>query len=332
MDTSRSRKATALISLGVLFFLSPASSEATPGTRRGDAKEPNTADPTSSSDQTGSKGEISRCNHVPNTNTNRVLCLCNNGVDLTAEVDYALEGVVDIQAAGGDGAGTSEAGKIREVLYGATKTVTNRVTTTKMVTTTTVTFCASAVSVAPGPSLTATIKTTTESMADVSGTLSTGELASATQPSPSPSPSPPPSSSLTPPTDEDEPDTDESSEGQDEEDETAIHREPVPRKGAHHGFAKIKAAQVPLNLDNSEARAQFGTVAQELDQVGVLPNDPDAYQDPYLEQELAGMVNIEELQAYADEAEIEAEGDRQPNNNDKHNEEDYDDEEDFRRQ
>ncbi|KAG0339122.1 hypothetical protein BG004_006943 [Podila humilis] len=70
-------------------------------------------------------GEINRCSHVPNTNTNRVLCMCNNGVDLTAEIDYALEGVVDIAAAGGDdeGTGTGEAGKIREMVFAGTKTI-----------------------------------------------------------------------------------------------------------------------------------------------------------------------------------------------------------------
>ncbi|KAF9428143.1 hypothetical protein BGZ94_003263 [Podila epigama] len=94
--------------------------------QRGDGRKTvdGTRAPNGASEAAGSGEEINRCIHVPDTKTNRVLCLCNNGVDLTAEVDYALEGVVDITAAGGDGTGTGEAGKIREVVYGATKTVT----------------------------------------------------------------------------------------------------------------------------------------------------------------------------------------------------------------
>ncbi|KAF8987657.1 hypothetical protein BGZ52_003447 [Haplosporangium bisporale] len=68
------------------------------------------------------RAEISRCNGAPSlsgpgSNSLKVLCLCGNGVDLTAEVSYALEGVVDIQAAGGSGTGEGEAGQIREVAY-----------------------------------------------------------------------------------------------------------------------------------------------------------------------------------------------------------------------
>ncbi|KAG0060815.1 hypothetical protein BGZ92_006641, partial [Podila epicladia] len=57
------------------------------------------------------RAEINRCNGASSisssssasTSSNgiKILCLCSNGVDLTAEVSYALEGVVDIQAAGG---------------------------------------------------------------------------------------------------------------------------------------------------------------------------------------------------------------------------------------
>ncbi|KAG0263502.1 hypothetical protein DFQ27_001754 [Actinomortierella ambigua] len=46
------------------------------------------------------RGELNRCSHVPASNEVHVLCICNNGVDLTAEVDYALEGIVDIAATG----------------------------------------------------------------------------------------------------------------------------------------------------------------------------------------------------------------------------------------
>jgi len=55
----------------------------------------------------------------------RVLCLCNNGVHLTAEIDYALEGAVDIVTAGGTGGDGNggEAGLIHSVAY-ATKTTT----------------------------------------------------------------------------------------------------------------------------------------------------------------------------------------------------------------
>ncbi|KAF9109472.1 hypothetical protein BGX27_007570 [Mortierella sp. AM989] len=89
-----------------------------------------------SGDQTRLEGEINRCSQVPNSKSIRVLCLCNNGVDLTAEVDYALEGVVDIKAAGGDGTGTGEAGQIREVAYIQTKTEYKTVTVTETKTTT----------------------------------------------------------------------------------------------------------------------------------------------------------------------------------------------------
>ncbi|KAF9932887.1 hypothetical protein FBU30_007046 [Linnemannia zychae] len=95
---------------------------------------PSSSYSTSSSNQITINEEIIRCSHVPNTNTNRVLCLCNNGVDLTAEVDYALEGVVDIQAAGGNGSNAGEAGTIRKVVYAATKTVTVTVTIKETVT------------------------------------------------------------------------------------------------------------------------------------------------------------------------------------------------------
>ncbi|KAG0238383.1 hypothetical protein BGW42_005616 [Actinomortierella wolfii] len=46
------------------------------------------------------RGEINRCSHVPKKHAVHVLCICNNGVDLTAEIDYALEGIVDIVATG----------------------------------------------------------------------------------------------------------------------------------------------------------------------------------------------------------------------------------------
>ncbi|KAG0264928.1 hypothetical protein BG011_005850 [Mortierella polycephala] len=82
--------------------------------QRGDSKNPaNTHD-----------GEINRCTHIPDSDSIRVLCRCNNGADITAEVSYALEGVIDIKAAGGDGTGPGEAGQIRQVVYGATKTIT----------------------------------------------------------------------------------------------------------------------------------------------------------------------------------------------------------------
>ncbi|KAG0297444.1 hypothetical protein BGZ96_006400 [Linnemannia gamsii] len=271
--------------------------------QRGDAKDPTNTSQT----QTGSKGEISRCSHVPNTNNNRVLCLCNNGVDLTAEVDYALEGVVDIQAAGGDGVGTGEAGKIREVVYGATKVVTKVVTATETVTST-------VTSVAPAPPSTTITKTVTV-LADSLGTTPTSK----------PVPTPPPVQADTPnnsdagarrpndgdseaskPEDQDEVDNDN-------DNGVPIRSESVVRIGAHHGFAKVKK-MVALDLKNSAAQPQFGVVAQELGQTHELSNDPDAYQDPYLEQELAGMCGIGEMQAYADEAEVEAEEDDQYSN------------------
>ncbi|CAO3573108.1 unnamed protein product [Mortierella alpina] len=97
--------------------------------QRGDPQDPNNlptneSSPFSPQDPSMPKrGEINRCNQVPNTKSIRVLCLCNNGAELTAEVSYALEGVVDIKAAGGNGTGIDEAGSIRQVVYKSTKTV-----------------------------------------------------------------------------------------------------------------------------------------------------------------------------------------------------------------
>ncbi|KAF9154654.1 hypothetical protein BG015_000339 [Linnemannia schmuckeri] len=278
--------------------------------QRGDAKDPtnvSTPSPAAALGQMMSKGEVNRCSHVPNTNTNRVLCLCNNGVDLTAEVDYALEGVVDIQAAGGDGVGTGDAGKIREVAYGATKTLTKVVTATKTVTTT-------ITSVAPAPPPTTVTKTVTV-VTDSLGATPTAKPVS----------TPPPveadtleDSDARRPDDDSEAgkpeeyDDDENTD--DNENRIPIRSENVVRVGARHGCAKLKmdlARQLGPNLAaNSKALPQSGVVARELDQTGDLANDPDAYQDPYLEQELAGIFVKDEMQAYADEAEVEAEGDR----------------------
>lgn len=61
--------------------------------------------------------------------------MCNNGVDLTADVDYALEGVVDN---GQNNSGAGEAGKIREVVF-STRTVTVTKTKTLPAKTTTLT-------------------------------------------------------------------------------------------------------------------------------------------------------------------------------------------------
>ncbi|KAF9544686.1 hypothetical protein EC957_011793 [Mortierella hygrophila] len=266
--------------------------------QRGDAKDPTNAR-TPSAGQAVFKGEINRCTHVPNTNTNRVLCLCNNGVDLTAEVDYALEGVVDIEAAGGDGVGTGEAGKIREVVYSATKTLTKVVTTTQTVTTT-------VTSVAPASACT----TVTEAVAAVADSLGTVPAAKSVQ-------TPPPVEAETP-GDSDAPRLDNGDEAgkpeeQDDDDGNGVsaRSESVTRIGAHHGIAKVKKDPArqgePRMAANSKALSQFGVVAQELGQTGDLANDPDAYQDPYLEQELAGMFDNGELQANADEAEVEAE-------------------------
>ncbi|KAF9965950.1 hypothetical protein BGZ70_003705 [Mortierella alpina] len=97
--------------------------------QRGDPQDPNNfptdeSSPFSPQDPSMPKrGEINRCTQVPNSKSIRVLCLCNNGVELTAEVSYALEGVVDIKAAGGNGTGIDEAGLIRQVVYKSTKTV-----------------------------------------------------------------------------------------------------------------------------------------------------------------------------------------------------------------
>lgn len=98
--------------------------------QRGDPRDagnvgPNNCGSTSPGTDSRGGGEINRCAFVSGSSSVRVLCVCNNGVDLTAEVDYALEGVVD----NGQGdAGAGEAGRIREVAY-LTRTVT--VTRTK---------------------------------------------------------------------------------------------------------------------------------------------------------------------------------------------------------
>ncbi|KAG0332545.1 hypothetical protein BG004_001201 [Podila humilis] len=75
-------------------------------------------------------GEINRCLADPSPSARallRVLCICNNGVDLTAEVSYALEGVTDMKAGGG--------GSIRTVVYETlTKTTTRYQTKTTTLT------------------------------------------------------------------------------------------------------------------------------------------------------------------------------------------------------
>ncbi|KAI1317994.1 hypothetical protein EDD11_007377 [Mortierella claussenii] len=99
--------------------------------------------------EVGGHGEINRCSPVldqTNITAVRILCICNNGVELTAEVSYALEGVVE--PTGGDH-------PIRQVVYStftaykaqcktitrtkfktATQVVLNTITTTTTVTTT----------------------------------------------------------------------------------------------------------------------------------------------------------------------------------------------------
>ncbi|KAF8947135.1 hypothetical protein BGZ47_010153 [Haplosporangium gracile] len=252
--------------------------------QRGDAKDPidtSTSPLAAASGQVVFKGEVNRCSHVPNTNTNRVLCLCNNDVDLTAEVDYALEGVVDIQAAGGNGVGTGNAGKIREVVYGATKTLTKVVTATKTVATVITSF----VPAPPPTTVTETVTVVTDSLG--------------TTPTAKPVPTPPSVKADTPeardarrPDDDsevskpEEQDDDENTNN--DEDRIPIHSESIVRIGAHHVFAKVKmdlARQARSDLAaNSRVQYQFG--------------------------ELAGMFGSDEMQVYADEAEVEAEGDR----------------------
>ncbi|KAF9975387.1 hypothetical protein BGZ73_000951, partial [Actinomortierella ambigua] len=39
-------------------------------------------------------GELNRCSHEPIKDEIHILCVCNNGVDLTAKIDYALEEVL----------------------------------------------------------------------------------------------------------------------------------------------------------------------------------------------------------------------------------------------
>lgn len=87
--------------------------------QRGDPRDagnvgPNNCGSTSPGTNSRRGGEINRCAFVSGSNSIRVLCVCNNGVDLTAKVNYALEGVVDN---GQGNAGAGEAGRIREVTY-----------------------------------------------------------------------------------------------------------------------------------------------------------------------------------------------------------------------
>lgn len=212
-----------------------------------------------------------------------------------------MEGVVDIQAAGGDGVGTGGAGKIREVVYGTTKTLIKIITTTQTVTTTDT-------SVAP-PLPCTTVTETVTIVTDSLGTTLTVKPIS----------TPPPVEADTPDdSDATRPDDDiEASKPEEQDDdyenEVSVRCESVTRIGAHHGFTKVKdpvRQGRPRMAANSKALPQFGVVAQQLDQRGDLASDPDAYQCPYLEQELAGMIGNDEMQAYADKAEVEAEEER----------------------
>ncbi|KAF9905513.1 hypothetical protein BX616_001003 [Lobosporangium transversale] len=86
------------------------------------------------------KGEINRCIHIPVSNSVKVLCLCNNGVDLTAEIDYALEGIVNASDSAGDPGKYEMKGAAIEQLT-ATTTITKTMTTTVMSTKTVTKAC-----------------------------------------------------------------------------------------------------------------------------------------------------------------------------------------------
>ncbi|KAG0327060.1 hypothetical protein BGZ99_008400, partial [Dissophora globulifera] len=206
--------------------------------QRGDPKDPNNiSNSLSPDDRARSKsgsGEINRCYHAPDSTAVQVLCLCNNGVDLTAEVDYALEGIVDIEAAGGNGSGAGEAGLIRQVAFVGTKTVTEYRTMTKTKT---------------------VIQIQTQTIT-----------------------------------------------------ETITETIPATPDGAFQnwdwspgGVRAEKEEFIPMSSDNSPMAMKETSWE---DNGGVV--DPDAQQDPYQDQERAGIVDQQEL-AYSDAAAVESE-------------------------
>ncbi|KAF8940350.1 hypothetical protein BGZ58_006813 [Dissophora ornata] len=111
--------------------------------QRGDCKNPGNVNEFLSPEQQARsqyKGsEINRCSHIPNTNKIQVLCCCNNGVDLTAELCFALEGGDEVKPANEVGSGIGEAGMIHQMAYPETTTTVTIYKTLTKVRTTTVT-------------------------------------------------------------------------------------------------------------------------------------------------------------------------------------------------
>ncbi|KAF9360911.1 hypothetical protein BGX26_007114 [Mortierella sp. AD094] len=225
--------------------------------QRGDPKD-------AGNDQARFRGEINRCIQVPNSKSIRVLCLCNNGVDLTAEVDYALEGIVDIKAAGGDGTGSGEAGLIREVAYIQTKTKIEYRTTTVTKTETTTATVTETVTKAPDA---------TPTGQDPLGLSRAKQQHPNKQTQKKPTPGP-----------------------------GSIKKTSKSKKQEGSVGSVDKNAQSPLGMD-------LGPVSGEesyLDQ-GDWSHFPDSYQEPYLAKEYTSIIDDEE-RAYAEAAEVEAEG------------------------
>jgi len=280
--------------------------------QRGDLQNPGNDPSAPSSAQTV---EINRCNHIPNTHKMQVLCLCNNGVDLTAEIDYALEGVVDIADAGGDGTGTGEAGKIREVVYAATLTVTESVYQTVTLTSTTTMPAPPAVTTTKVEYKTVTITATAAAQAAVPTSSAADTLDS-------------------PKTSASEPTTNvvKESAGKDdlpitESNQTVISIDPVQTE--NEKTQENKETQESEETHDKE-EAQANEEKQDDDdarEVAALPQlnegpegsfneadwagDPDAYQDPYLKEESI-VPTDDQQQVYYDEAEVEEEEETGP--------------------
>ncbi|GJJ70774.1 hypothetical protein EMPS_03124 [Entomortierella parvispora] len=222
----------------------------------------------------------------------QVLCLCNNGMDLTAEIDYALEGVVDIAAAGGDGTGPGEAGKIREVVYAATLTVTQSVYKTVTLTSTT--------TMPALPAVTTTLVEYKTITITAAAAAQTAEPALTIET---------PAAVLTPAATKES--MGKSSFPMSESDHVSI--DPVETENQESQvFEGARGAATSDDVQPQLNEGPYGSFNEATWEV-----DPDAYQDPYLKEEFIEPID-DEQQAYEDEAEVEAEGEIEPLGNADH--------------